>query len=244
MPRNAAALIIGNEILTGKTQEKNLSFLGQELFALGIELRRAIICPDEIDVIVNDLNELRKSHDWVFTSGGVGPTHDDVTVVAIAKAFGRKLVRSQELEQIMRKYYKSHLTESHLRMADIPEGSRLLSDQDMRFPIVAIENVFIFPGIPELFQMKFPVLRELLRQATPLKTSAIYVRTDEGEIATLMSRIALQHSNVLIGSYPQWNNPDYRVKITIDGRDTEVIKKALQALLKELPSEAVVKVEE
>jgi molybdopterin-biosynthesis enzyme MoeA-like protein len=244
MAQSAAALIIGNEILSGKTQEKNLSFLGRELFALGITLKRAIVCPDEIEVIVADLNDLRKNHDWVFTSGGVGPTHDDLTMTAIARAFGCKLVRSTEIEQLLREYYKSRITESHLRMADIPEGARLLSDQEMRLPTVAIENVFIFPGIPELFRLKFPALRNHLHQATSFKTSAIFLRADEGEIAPLMSEIALQHPQVAIGSYPEWNNPDYRVKVTVDGQEVVAVSKAIQALLNALPADKVVRVEE
>lgn len=244
MAQTAAALIIGNEILSGKTQEKNLNFLGQELFALGITLKRAIVCPDDIEVIAADLNDLRKRHDWVFTSGGVGPTHDDLTMNAIAQAFGCKLVRSSEIERLLREYYKSRITESHLRMADIPEGARLLSDQEMRLPTVAMENVFIFPGIPELFRLKFNVLRNHLRQATSFKTSAIFLRTDEGEIAAVMSEIAVQHPLVSIGSYPEWNNPDYRVKVTVDGDEVIEVNKAIRALLDALPADKVIRVEE
>ena len=110
MARTAAALIIGNEILTGKIQESNLGYLGQELFKLGIVLARAVVCRDDIDVIAADLNALRASHDIVFTSGGVGPTHDDVTLPAVAKAFGRNLVRAPEIEALIRDYHGASVT--------------------------------------------------------------------------------------------------------------------------------------
>jgi len=244
MAQSAAALIIGNEILSGKTQEKNLNFLGQELFALGIALKRAIICPDDIEVIVADLNDLRKNYDWVFTSGGVGPTHDDLTMTAIARAFECRLVRSPEIERLLREHYKSRITDSHLRMADIPEGARLLSNTEMRLPTVAMKNVFIFPGIPELFRLEFQVLRQHLRQTTSFKTSSIFLQADEGEIAALMSEIALQHPEVAIGSYPEWNNPEYRVKVTVDGQGAVAVNQAIQALLNALPADKVVRVED
>ncbi|MCP4601623.1 MAG: competence/damage-inducible protein A [Proteobacteria bacterium] len=244
MARTAAALIIGNEILTGKIQEKNLSYLGQELFSMGIALRRAIICPDEIDIIVEDLNSLRQTYDLIFTSGGVGPTHDDITMAAIAKAFDRALVRSPEIEQMIRDYYKSRLTESHLRMADMPEGARLISNDEIRLPTVAIENVYIFPGVPELFRMKFPVLREILRESVKFITRAVHIMSDEGEIADTIGKIASQHSEVAIGSYPQWNKPQYRVKVTFDGHNPETVQRAVQALLKELPTEKIVSIED
>lgn len=244
MNRTAAALIIGNEILTGKIQEKNLQYLGKELFSMGIELRRAIICPDEIDTIVSDLNSLRSSHDLVFTSGGVGPTHDDLTMQAIAQAFGRQLVRSKQIEELIRSYYQTRLTDSHLRMANIPEGARLVSNQEMRLPTVAIENVYIFPGIPELFKLKFAVLRDVLGGNTQFITNAIYIRSDEGEIAESISKIADRYPDVTIGSYPEWSNPKYRVKVTFDSGDQSAIDKASRDLLSLLPTENIVKIEE
>ena len=136
MPRNAAALIIGNEILTGKIPEGNLHVLARELRLLGIELRRAIVCPDEIEVIADDLTALRDSHDHVFTSGGVGPTPDDVTLPAVARSFGCPLVRSPLIEGLIRGYWGDRVTEGHLRMADVPEGAELLSNPEVIWPVV------------------------------------------------------------------------------------------------------------
>lgn len=244
MRKTAAALIIGDEILTGKVQESNLGYLARELFALGIELRRAVICPDEIEIIAEDVNQLRKNYDLVFTSGGVGPTHDDVTMLAVARAFGRKLIRSPEIEGLLREFYRSRLTESHLRMADIPEGGRLLSSREMRLPTVSIENVYIFPGIPELFRMKFPVLREMLGGEAKMSSRAVYLRSEEGQIAGPLSEVAARHPGVKIGSYPRWGDEAYRVKVTFDGNDAEAIESALQAFVRRLPAEEVVEVEE
>jgi molybdenum cofactor synthesis domain-containing protein len=173
LARTAAALIIGNEILTGKVQEQNVAFLAKELFALGVALRRVVVCVDEIDVIVADLDALRTTHDVVFTSGGVGPTHDDVTIAAIAKAFGRKVVRAPEMEWLIRKYYAERVTDGHLRMADVPEGATLVRSAEMPWPTVQIENVYVLPGVPEIFRAKFPVLRDRLREGAPFVSRAV-----------------------------------------------------------------------
>lgn len=150
--RTAAALIIGNELLAGKIQDANVAVLARDLFDLGISLRRVIFCPDEIEVIAEDLNALRHSHDYVFTSGGVGPTHDDVTVAAIAKAFGQRLVRSEPIEALLRDYFGERCSERHLRMAEVPERAKLVTAARNPWPAVRVENVFILPGLPEIFR--------------------------------------------------------------------------------------------
>src|SRR5690606_18667646 len=146
MARTAAALIIGNEILTGKVREANVQRLAHELFRLGIAFRRVIVCPDDVDTIARDLRELREAHDLVFTSGGVGPTHDDLTLPAVARSFDRPLVRSPIIEGLIRGYWGERATEGHLRMADVPEGAELLSTGDVPWPVVCVENVFVLPG--------------------------------------------------------------------------------------------------
>ena len=245
MPRTAAALIIGNEILTGKIQESNLSYLGQELFALGISMQRAIVCEDVIDIIVRDLNELRTTHDYVFTSGGVGPTHDDVTLPAVAKAFDRALVRSPEIESLIRGYHKDReLTEGHLRMADVPEGAKLIANQQVRWPTVVIENVYIFPGVPEIFRMKFPVLKEHLKTGLPFISRAVYTHCDEGEIADLLAGLAERYPDLAIGSYLRWRGTDYRVKLTFDGQDRVRLGQALDEFVAALPPDKIVRIDD
>jgi molybdopterin-biosynthesis enzyme MoeA-like protein len=243
MPRTAAALIIGNEILTGKIQESNLAYLGQELFKLGIVLSRAVVCRDDVDVIAADLNALRAGHDIVFTSGGVGPTHDDVTLPAIAKAFGRKLVRAPEIEALIRDYHGERVTPDHLRMADIPEGSRLFASTDVPWPTIAIESVYVFPGVPEIFRLKFPVLRAHLSQAARFYSRAVFTMCDEGEIAAQLTRVAERHPELFIGSYPRFRGEDYRLKVTVDGGDEAHVARALSELVELLPSDKIVRVE-
>jgi molybdopterin-biosynthesis enzyme MoeA-like protein len=241
--RTAAALIIGNEILTGKIQEGNLGFLGQELFKLGIVLERAIICRDEVDVIVRDLNELRAQHDIVFTSGGVGPTHDDVTLPAIAKAFGRRLVRAPEIEALIRDYHGERITEDHLRMADIPEGAKLIASQDVPWPTVTVDNVYIFPGVPEIFRLKFPVLRAQLNQGARFFSRAVLTMCDEGEIAAQLAQVAERNPELFVGSYPRFRSNDYRLKVTVDGADEARVAQAVGEIIAFLPRDKLLRVE-
>ena len=159
MPRTAAALIIGNEILSGKIADTNTTFLARALFELGIELRRVVVCPDEVDAIGSDLTELRATHDLVFTSGGVGPTHDDVTIEGVAASFGRPVVRSVAVEKMIRHYYGDRANEAHLRMANMPEGAEMIRSSEAPWPTVVIENVFVLPGVPEIFELKLADLQ-------------------------------------------------------------------------------------
>lgn len=231
MPQTAAALIIGNEILTGKVQEQNVAFAAQELFGLGVLLRRVIVCPDDLDVIVEDLNALRARHDVVLTSGGVGPTHDDITLDAVAKAFDRRLVRSEEMAERIRAHYGERVTEGHLRMANMPEGAELIRSAQVPWPTVHIGNVYVLPGVPHIFRRKFEALRSRLEGDVPLVTRAVYTHFDEGEVAALLHRLVEAHPEVSIGSYPQWQDPSYRVKVTFDGRDAAEVEAATTAFL-------------
>ena len=243
MARTAAALIIGNEILTGKIQESNLAYLGQELFKLGIALQRAVVCRDDVDVIVRDLNALRATHDYVFTSGGVGPTHDDVTLPAVAKAFGRGLQRAAAIEALIRAYHGERVTAEHLRMADVPEGARLIANDDVPWPTIAVENVYVFPGVPEIFRLKFPVLRAQLGEGTGFVSRAVLTMCDEGEIASNLAQVAERYPDLFVGSYPRFRDPLYRLKVTVDGADETRVARALDEIVNFLPREKIVRVD-
>ena len=243
MARTAAALIIGNELLTGKIQEGNLAFLAQELFALGVALRRAIVCSDDVDVIVADLDALRGSHDVVFTSGGVGPTHDDVTLVAIAKAFRRQLVRAPQIERLIRNYHGERTTEDHLRMADVPEGARMLASDQVPWPTIVVDNVYVFPGVPEIFRMKFPVVRDELQRGARFYSRAVFTRCDEGEIAAALSAVARSYPSLFVGSYPRFRDPEYSLKLTVDGEDEPLVARALAEIVAFVPPDKLVRVE-
>ena len=238
-PRTAAALVIGNELLTGKIRDTNFGHLARELFALGIALERAIFCRDEIDVIVADLNDLRRAHDWVFTSGGVGPTHDDVTIKALARAFDRPIARSPAIETLLRRFIGDRISDGHLRMADVPVGAELVTGSGGHWPVLLIDNVFVLPGLPEAFERQLPILRERLAGDAPFISRAVHTTRDEGSIAALLEELAAGHPEVAIGSYPKWNGP-YRVAVTFDGRDSVKVDAAVQALHRILPPETIV----
>ncbi len=248
-PRTAAALIIGNELLTGKIQDRNLAVLATELFGLGIALRRVIFCSDEVEVIVTDLNELRGDHDVVFTSGGVGPTHDDVTLEAVARAFDQRLRRSPEIEALLKEFFGDRLTPHHLRMADLPEGAVLVTAAETsagppakgrRWPVVRVGNVYILPGLPKVFRRKLPLLREELAGDSPFISRNVATRSDEGTIAPLLRSLAERHPMVSIGSYPRWDDGPVRVMVSFDGRDARQVDHAVAALLSALPPDQIV----
>ena len=238
----AGALIIGNEILTGKVEEANLNLLARELFDLGIELRRVVVCPDDVADIAADIRRLRGRFDYLITSGGVGPTHDDVTLQAVAEAFERPLVRSPELVGKIREMVGERCTEGHLRMADVPEGAELVSTPDVPWPSVVMENVYVLPGVPRIFRMKLPMLRARLAAGRRFYCRAVYTSCRETDIAELLDRVVDAHDDVDIGSYPVMDG-DYRVKLTVDSRSRSAADLALAALVEALPAGAVVRVD-
>jgi molybdenum cofactor synthesis domain-containing protein len=244
MALTAAALIIGNEILTGKVSEQNIVVMAKELFALGVELRRIVVCPDEIPVIVRDLRELASAHDVVVTSGGVGPTHDDVTIKAVAAAFDVDVVRSPTYESMLRAHYDDRLTDMHLRMADVPEGCRLVTTSEMKWPTIVMKNVYVFPGVPQIFKHKFPLMRDELKDAARFHSRALYTTLDEPTLAPLLDRLAAGHPLVNIGSYLYWgDDSDYRTKLTIDGRAQEAVERCFEEMVAGIPNERLVRVE-
>ena len=234
--------MIGNEILTGKSEDKNASFLIGELYRLGVMLRRIEIIPDDLDEIARAVSECAAKFDYVFTSGGVGPTHDDLTIEGIARAFGREVVRDPGLAGMIRGYFGDEADETRLRMADMPAGSRLISETGLRWPVLATENVFILPGVPELFRSKFEAIRELFR-AEPFYTAAIYTREDEFDIAPRLNDVAANHPGVEIGSYPNFTSDEYRVKITIESKESDQVESARRALLDSLDPGSLVRTE-
>jgi molybdopterin-biosynthesis enzyme MoeA-like protein len=172
----------------------------------------------------------------------VGPTHDDVTIAAIAQAFNRRLVRHPRLEEALRRHYEAGITAAQLRMAEVPEGSRLLGAEDFSLPIVACENVFIFPGIPETVRRKFARIREQFREA-PYVLRRICLRCDEGDIATELHRTLERFPALQLGSYPILHNPNYNVLLTLESKEPEEVEQALRFLLERLSPPIIVRVE-
>ncbi len=234
-PLTAAALVIGNELLSGKVQDANVFELATSLRSLGILLRRVVMVPDELASIANEVLELSRAHDVVFTSGGVGPTHDDVTIAAVAHAFGVGVVRCPAIESILRAHYGDRCNESHLRMALVPDGAELATSKDAAWPAVIVKNVWLLPGVPEVFRMKLPLVRERLAGGRPFISHAVYTRMDEGDLKPLLDRVVSEHPSVEVGSYPKWSDPAYKTKITFDGLDEAQVMEAVRAFVASLP---------
>jgi molybdenum cofactor synthesis domain-containing protein len=236
-PATAAVLVIGDEILSGKVEEANIPVLARALRELGILLRRVVVVMDDVDTIAREVTLLSREHDWLFTSGGVGPTHDDVTIEAVAKAFGVRVVTSPPMEAMLRAHYKERCTAGHLRMALIPEGASLEVTDEVRWPTIRMGNTWLMPGIPEVFRMKLPVVVARLGAArsAPFLSRAVYVKMDEGELKPLLDTVVAAFADVSVGSYPKWLDPTYRTKLTFDGRDEVRVLAARDSFVELLP---------
>jgi molybdenum cofactor synthesis domain-containing protein len=240
--KTAAIVVIGNEILTGKSQDRNASYLIGELYKLGVTLRKIVFIQDDVDEIAMAVRECVGKCDFVFTSGGVGPTHDDVTISGIARVFGRRIRPHPELEDLISNYFGGKLDPAHLRMAEVPEGADLVRDAGLKWPVLAVDNVYILPGVPEHFRAKFDAIRERFR-ATPFYARAVYTREDEFDIAGRLDKVAATHLAVDIGSYPNFSSSDYRVKITLESKEPEAVETAVAELLGLLDPGRVVRTE-
>jgi molybdenum cofactor synthesis domain-containing protein len=229
-------LVIGNEILSGKVADANVVELARLMRSLGIELRRVVMIEDDLDVIVREVRDLSKAHTWLFTSGGVGPTHDDVTVEGVAMAFGRKVVEAPELATMIREHYKERCTEGHLRMALVPEGASLETTEAVRWPTIRMENVWLLPGVPEIFKLKLEVVGARISPAGTFTTHAVYTQMDEGHLKPLLDDVVARFPDVFVGSYPKWMDPSYKTKLTFDGRDAAKVTAARDAFIALLPA--------
>lgn len=225
----AGIVIIGDEILSGKFVEENAAFLIKELRSLGVDLRRVTVIPDDRDDIARTVTEASQRFDHVFTSGGVGPTHDDITIAAIAHGFGVGVSRHPELEAKVRAYWKDNLADANLRLADIPTGAELVYGKDRIWPVVCFKNVYILPGVPSLFKRKFNDIRDRFR-ATPVWAARIYVDADEGDLAPELDAVVAAHPRVKIGSYPRFSETDFRVLLTLEAAEQRELAAAYEML--------------
>ncbi len=231
----ACLLLIGTELLSGKTHDANLHPLATTLRSLGITLRRVVVVPDETDVLVAELREAKAHYDLVITSGGVGPTHDDVTIDAVARAFDVPTESDEKLEALLRRVYGQRLTDAHLRMARVPRGARLELSEQVTWPTVVLDNVWILPGVPELFRAKLVALRENVRGPVTFHTRSIYTKLDEGYLKPILDAVVETHPDVEVGSYPKWFDPSYSTKVTLDSPSEQHVEAALVLLLAALP---------
>lgn len=240
--KTAGILIIGNEILSGNVRDSNSFYLASELRSLGVRLKRITVIPDEIAIIGSEAVMFSKSYDYVFTAGGVGPTHDDVTMAGIAGGFGTALIVHPELEQRFRQRYGDACNDAIMKMAVVPEGTRIITHEGMRFPVMTFRNIFILPGIPEYLREKFTVIKERFRSSSYCLRK-FFVNAEESDITSVLNSVVSENPGVSFGSYPVVGNPEYKVVVTAECKSDDLLGKAVEALLKKLPEKIIVKIE-
>ena len=239
---SAGILIIGNEILSGKVTDENSPYFCRELRALGVDVERVLTIPDDVQVIASDVKAMSDAYDYVLTSGGIGPTHDDLTIEGVAAGFGVPVEHSDSIEERIRRATKDDPNETLLRMARVPRGSTLLDSGDLWFPLVVMKDVYIFPGIPELLRKKFEDARERFR-GVPFVLKKVYVRERESDIAPVLSELLQQFPELMLGSYPRIGQEMFHVMVTLESRDAGYVQRALDALLTKLPADSIHQVE-
>lgn len=220
----AALLVIGDEILSGRTQDKNVSQIATWLDVQGIRLREARIVPDVQDEIVAALNALRERYDYIFTTGGIGPTHDDITVDAVAHALGVEVIIHPEARAILERYYSSRggeLTEARLRMARTPAGAELIPNRMSGAPGIRIGNLFIMAGVPHITAGMLDALTGQLEGGAPLVARTIGAWAPESEVADILRKAERDHEGIAIGSYPFFREGKTGANFVIRGTDDE-----------------------
>jgi molybdenum cofactor synthesis domain-containing protein len=238
----AGILVIGNEILSGKVVDTNSPYLCRELRVLGVDVERILVIGDDVELIARETKVMHEAYDLVFTSGGIGPTHDDMTLAGIAQAFGRPLELNESIVARITRAQGSPPNESQLQMARIPADATLVDAGDLWFPVVIVENVHVFPGIPELLRKKFDSIRERFR-GVPFLLKRVYVKQRESDIAQDLHDLLGEFPELMLGSYPKIGERDFSVLLTLESRDAGYLQRALDSLLGRLDASAVHKVE-
>ena len=229
-PRTAGVVIVGNEVLSGKVVEQNAAFFVRELRALGVRLCEVAFVEDRRDAIAECVARMAARFDVVCTTGGIGPTHDDVTLDALALAFGRPLVERPELVAAMGELLGPRLTPAHRRMARVPEGTALVPGDKLPWPGLRLDNVWIFPGIPAFVRAQFSALAHHLGAGPPLFAGALDLAAEETAICERLDAVVARHSAVEIGPYPRWEAGRWRLRLTAEGPDAAAVEAAWREL--------------
>lgn len=233
----ASLIIIGNEILSGRTQDTNLNFIAKELNAIGIVFAEVRVIPDVEQTIIDTVNEIRRKYDYVFTTGGIGPTHDDITTLSITKAFKLKLVRRTEIVEKLKYYYEGsnrELNEARLKMADFPEGAEFLENPISTAPGFKIENVFVMAGIPNVMQAMFASVKTYLKHGKKILSHEVAAYVGESAIAALLTELQQKYPDVEMGSYPFVRGIKFGTSIVMRGVDSEKLGSAYKEVYKML----------
>ncbi|MCH2548357.1 MAG: molybdopterin-binding protein [Alphaproteobacteria bacterium] len=238
---SAAILIIGNEILSGRTKDLNLPWLGEQLSSMGIRLSEARVVRDDEAAIIEALNILKSRNKYVFTTGGIGPTHDDITSACIAKAFNIELHRHPDaLAALLAHYKPEDVNEARLKMADVPQGAVLVANPVSAAPGYRIENVYVFAGVPRIMQAMFDNIRHELVGGAPIKSRTITVFLTEGAVADKLTQVQNANSCVEIGSYPMIKDSRLGTSLVLRSSDEAALEVAyaqVEAMIRDLDGE-------
>ncbi len=234
----AAIIVIGNEILSGKVADCNSPYLIRALRALGVDVRRVTVIPDDVARIAEEVAYCRGRWTWVFTTGGVGPTHDDVTMAGVALGVEAPLVRHPDMERLVKMKYGDAPNAAALKMAEVPQGTTLIYSAAFSYPVTCFDNLFIFPGVPETLVRKFEATQERFR-SVPFHLTEIYVTVDEAEIAAALTQTAAAFPALRLGSYPRLDQPDYKVVLTLESKDVTCVEEAARLLRALLPHDSI-----
>ena len=223
----AALIIIGNEVLSGRTQDINQQYIALGLNEVGVRLRETRVIPDDEAMIIRTVNELRAAYDYVFTTGGIGPTHDDITSECIAKAFCVPLLRDpRAVERLLLQIKPENLNEARLRMANIPQGADLIDNPVSHAPGFIIGNVHVMAGVPRIMQAMFDGVRHTLKGGSPVLSKSVTLHVGEGVIATGLGEVQNKHLQVEIGSYHFTRDGNYGTVIVTRGTDAALVQAA------------------
>jgi molybdenum cofactor synthesis domain-containing protein len=227
----AALLVIGDEILSGRTQDANIAYLAKWLGVQGIRLKEVRIVSDEMDSIGDAVNALRVAHDYLFTTGGIGPTHDDITVDAIAAALGVAVIVHPDAQAILADHYGDKLTDARLRMARTPAGASLIANPRTKAPGIRVENIFIMAGVPIITQGMLAALDGQLQGGLPVLSRTVAAWTQESAAAATLASVEKAHAGAQIGSYPFWREGKTGANFVIRATDEALLATVAAALM-------------
>jgi molybdenum cofactor synthesis domain-containing protein len=234
----AGLLVIGDEILSGRTKDKNIGYIAEYLTALGIDLSEVRVVPDVEKEIVDALNALRHRYTYVFTTGGIGPTHDDITAEAVAKAFGVPVDYDRRIVSLLReRFANADLNEARMRMARIPKGAELVANSVSKVPGFSIGNVIVMAGVPQIMHSMLDAAAPKLSTGRRMLSETIHAGMREGDIGTPLAEIARTHKDVMIGSYPFSNEGRPDTNLVVRSRDPQALaaaKAAVETMLERL----------
>ena len=227
----AALLVIGDEILSGRTKDKNIGYIAEYLTNIGIDMKEVRVVPDEMDEIVAAVNVLRKRYTYLFTTGGIGPTHDDITADAVSQALGVELYEDPRIIALMLERLKQEdLNEARRRMARIPRGAEHVANPISKVPGFMIENVIVMAGVPSIMQAMMDDVATRLKTGARMMMETLEAGLPEGAYATPLSEIAKLHPDVIIGSYPSFQDGRFRNQIVVRSKDGAKLQAALTAI--------------